>query len=520
LINGISSQGNKMRIACPVCSISIEVSDSHTGKKGRCTNCRSKFIIPEQSDAEFEILERGEIPADDKQGKSSSILQFPARKKPAGAAARFRLSRRDVSNKATPVLIVSGFLMMAALVTLFTWKEDNGAKKPAETVKKPTASQKANPHHPTGTERAEPALLLDPLSDPSPPSGTPDVAVENTAPIEEKPFELNKVKRTRALAYLKSPQESKRKGAYAALRKLGNKARPIYLQLLEKAKAHHLGKLGDIAFNLSVDENALTDFKETYDNWHEIMIATKAKVQTDWKAKEPQGYGQRHAEMDNEFAEASRLYSQIISRAEQARNHDFSPLQSLMDILVAINRETAWCHDKESGERPGLVATVRKAGGAGGFIEIMNFLERTEQKILERTAVAKHNAGCNWAGGAHMSFATLLNDRRVAINLTPLQLDEDLSRGCRDHSIDMAANGYFSHTGRTSETRTFTVRAKRAGFTGSASGECIFVGNPAAVAAHKAWWYSDGHRLIMYASGPSTLGLGTSGNHWTLNTAR
>ncbi len=510
-----------MRISCPVCSTSIEVSDAHIGKKGRCTNCRSKFIVPERSDAEFEILERGEIPAEDAQAKPSSILQFPARKKPTRATARFQLSRRDVSNRANPVIIVSGFLIMVALVALFTWQEDHSAKKPAPgTVEKPTASQKANPQPPTGTEPAEPVFLLEPLTDPFPPSGTADVAVENTAPIKEKTFKLSEDKQTRALAYLKSPQESKRKGAYMALRKLGNKARPIYLQLLAKAKDHHLGKLGDIAFNLSVDENALTDFKETYDDRHEIMIAAKAKVQTDWKTKEPQGYRQRHAEMDNEFAEASRLYSQTISRAEQARRHDFSSLESLMDILMEINRETAWCHDKEPAERPGLVATVRKAGGAGGFVKIMNCLEHTEQRILERAAAAKHNAGCNWASSAHLSFATLLNDRRVAINLTPLQLDEDLSRGCRDHSIDMAANGYFSHTGRTSGTRTFTMRAKRAGFTGSPSGECIFVGNPAAAAAHRTWWYSDGHRLIMYASGPDTLGLGTSGKHWTLNTAR
>ena len=510
-----------MRISCPVCSTSIEVSDSHIGKKGRCTNCKSKFIIPEQPDAEFEILEHGEIPADDIQEEPTSILQFPAGRKPARVAARFRLSRREVNNGANPVIIVSGFLIMVSLVALFTWKEDKGATKPAAvTAEKPVAGQRDNPQPPTGPEGAEPAFLLEPLTDPSPSPGIPEVAEENTAPAKETAFELSEEKQARALAYLKSPQESKRKGAYAALRKLGNKARPIYLQLLEKGKAHHLVELGDIAFNLSVDENALTDFKETYDNWHEVMITAKAKVQTDWKAKDPQGYAQRHAEMDNEFAEASRLYARTISHVERARQYDFSSLESLIDILVEINRETAWCHDKEPGERPGLIATVRKAGGADGFVRIMNFLDHTEQRILERATVAKHNAECNWAGSAHMNFATLLNDRRTAIDLAPLQLDEDLSRGCRDHSIDMAANGYFSHTGRTSETRTFTVRARRAGFTGSPSGECIFVGNPGAVAAHGAWWYSDGHRLIMYASGPSTLGLGTSGNHWTLNTAR
>ena len=141
-----------MRISCPVCSTSIEVSDSHIGKKGRCTNCKSKFIIPEQPDAEFEILEHGEIPTDDVEEKSTSILQFPVGRKPARAAARFRLSRREVNHGANPVIIVSGFLIMVALVALFTWKEDNGTTKPApETAGKTIARQRNNPPPPTGT---------------------------------------------------------------------------------------------------------------------------------------------------------------------------------------------------------------------------------------------------------------------------------------------------------------------------------------------------------------------------------
>ena len=84
----------------------------------------------------------------------------------------------------------------------------------------------------------------------------------------------------------------------------------------------------------------------------------------------------------------------------------------------------------------------------------------------------------------------------------------------------MAANNYFSHTGLTPETKSFGQRAKRAGFSGGPSGECIFMGNPSPVAAHQAWWYSDGHRLIMYSGGPNTLGLGLHGKYWTLNTGR
>ena len=510
-----------MRISCPVCSTSIETSDSHIGKKGRCTNCRSKFIIPEGSDSEFEILEHGEIPADDLTENPASTLQFPAGQERTKAAAQFRLSRRNNGSRLNPLLMISGFLILASLLTLFTWEKDNSAKKPLPgTTKKTIAGQGENSQPSTITNPPEEELPLEPWTEPLPPSGNTDTAGKSNAVDIKKPFKLSEDKRSRALAYLQSPHTSKRKGAYMALRKLGEKARAIYLQLLQEAKAHHLARIGLLASKLSVDRNALTDFKKAHDNWHEVMVPARAMVHTNWKTEQPQEYKQRHEEMDDEFADVSRLYSRLKSRAERARRHNFSPLDALMGILAEINRERAWCHDKETVDRISLVEILRKAGRAEEFVSIMDCLEYTKQVTLARAAVAKHNADCNWTDSAHRRFATLLNDQRSAMDLTPLRLEEDLSRGCRDHSIDMATNDYFSHTGLTSKTRTFTNRDRRAGNTGSPRGECIFVGNPAAAAAHRAWWYSDGHRLIMYASGPGTLGLGISGNHWTLNTAR
>ena len=512
-----------MRITCPVCSTSIEVSNSHIGKKGRCTNCSSKFIIPELPEAEYEILERGEIPTDDPVEQTSTILRFPARRKPTRPVARFRVSRQEFSSVKNPVTMISGVLILAALIVLFSWEEDQSAGKASPHDMSATArapQQHGTPQRPSGTAQTEEPWPLVPSTDSIPLPDTTEASVQKNDPVAKEKFALSAEKQGRALAYLKSARESRRKGAYAAMRKLGDEARPIYLQLLESAKAHYLGQVGDIAFNLSVDENALTDFKESYDNWQDTLISAKEMVRTDWKTKAPQEYKQRHEEMDNAFAEAARLYSRTVQRVNRARRLDLSSIDSLMNILMEIAGETAWCHNKGAGKSPGLIATVRNAGGAGGFIRIMNNLDHVDQLIRERETAAKHNAASNWASNAHRNFATLLNDRRAAIDLAPLRLDEDLSRGCRDHSTDMVTNGYFSHTGLTSETRTFTIRARRAGFNGNPSGECIFAGNPAAAAAHKAWWYSDGHRLIMYAPGPGTLGLGTSGNHWTLNTAR
>ncbi|MEO1861165.1 MAG: MJ0042-type zinc finger domain-containing protein, partial [Verrucomicrobiales bacterium] len=49
-----------MQIHCPICSTSIDVSEDHAGHKGRCVNCSTKFIIPNDPEGNIEILERGE----------------------------------------------------------------------------------------------------------------------------------------------------------------------------------------------------------------------------------------------------------------------------------------------------------------------------------------------------------------------------------------------------------------------------------------------------------------------------
>ena len=51
-----------MEIDCPVCSTVVRVSGENIGKKGRCERCDSKFIVPENTGDEVEILERGGLP--------------------------------------------------------------------------------------------------------------------------------------------------------------------------------------------------------------------------------------------------------------------------------------------------------------------------------------------------------------------------------------------------------------------------------------------------------------------------
>ena len=304
-----------------------------------------------------------------------------------------------------------------------------------------------------------------------------------------------------------------------AFRKLEHE-KGSYFELLEEARVHHSGLLGERAFQLAIENTPLSRFGEDYDAWLSASESAKKLIQTNWKDKDPGDYKQRHAEMDKAFELAAKNYAKAMRSADRAEDFEPSGLQQYADILAEIRAEIAWSRDEPTPAPLTLQEEISRATGAERYVDILGNLADAKRVADGLDVADQHNDSSGWAGGAYKSFAANLNQRRVAVGLRPLQLDEMLSKACRDHSADMAANGYFSHTGRTPETRSFGQRAKRAGFSGFATGECIFMGSASPGAAHNAWWYSDGHRLIMYANNPNTLGLGLHGKHWTLNTGK
>ena len=49
-------------IECPVCTTKVKVNSENLGKKGRCERCHSKFIVPKDTGGIVEIIERGRLP--------------------------------------------------------------------------------------------------------------------------------------------------------------------------------------------------------------------------------------------------------------------------------------------------------------------------------------------------------------------------------------------------------------------------------------------------------------------------
>jgi uncharacterized protein YkwD len=85
----------------------------------------------------------------------------------------------------------------------------------------------------------------------------------------------------------------------------------------------------------------------------------------------------------------------------------------------------------------------------------------------------------------------LTNQQRAANGCGPLRTDGGLTNAARAHSADMAANNYFSHTGR--DGSDFVVRAQRAGYQ-NASAENIAWGYRTADEVVTGWMNSEGHR--------------------------
>jgi len=105
-----------------------------------------------------------------------------------------------------------------------------------------------------------------------------------------------------------------------------------------------------------------------------------------------------------------------------------------------------------------------------------------------------------------------LNRIRLLLRMKPLRIDPRLCAAARDHSSDMKRLGFFSHTSKISDKKTFQDRA--ANFNTNARAENIAKADkPREV--NMNWYHSPGHHKNMLRTGFSAIGLGNAGRYWT-----
>ncbi|MGJ8696754.1 MAG: CAP domain-containing protein [Verrucomicrobiaceae bacterium] len=106
-----------------------------------------------------------------------------------------------------------------------------------------------------------------------------------------------------------------------------------------------------------------------------------------------------------------------------------------------------------------------------------------------------------------------VNEWRMLLGLSALEIDPKLCDASRGHSEDMNKLNFFDHMSPVPGKRTPGDRASAEG-TGW-SGENIYMGNAAPKAANKGWFYSPGHHKNMFRAGHKKIGMGRYEKHWT-----
>ncbi len=124
------------------------------------------------------------------------------------------------------------------------------------------------------------------------------------------------------------------------------------------------------------------------------------------------------------------------------------------------------------------------------------------------------------SGNQAAQVVALTNQERVANGCKALTVDSKLTASAQGHSTDMAAKGYFSHTGQ--DGRSPFDRMKAAGYSYRLAAENIAAGQRTPQAVVTAWMNSSGHRANILNCSLTEIGVGVAsggsyGIYWTQN---
>jgi hypothetical protein len=138
---------------------------------------------------------------------------------------------------------------------------------------------------------------------------------------------------------------------------------------------------------------------------------------------------------------------------------------------------------------------------------------------LNRTIYAYNRRICRTMHWAEAQNVVTVNDYREALGLLRMEADPRLVQAARRHSKEMADLGYFGHESPTPDNRSFSRRAKNAGYP-SAAGENCAAGTRDGVKAFGTWFGSPPHHRNMVGASHTAIGVGKWGHLWTQNFGR
>ncbi|MDE0570853.1 MAG: CAP domain-containing protein [Verrucomicrobiales bacterium] len=517
-----------MQIHCPICSTSIDVSEDHAGHKGRCVNCSTKFIIPNDPEGNIEILERGEtIQAQSEsdssagpmeegdEGSRAPALNVPALNVPAArsyTAVRPQFHKKSGSPMGFVFIVV---LVLAVGVGVYFYLSDK---------KITIADTNSN------SETVEKKAVKAPIKAPNKKSkiseevNAPEVS-ESTVPFkvpisEDEVFEFTDEARDRSLEFLASNDQEKRESVYTAFRALGDNYKETYEELLRIIRNKHLISLNDKSSAIKKRKVVPEDIKNAYQEWKDVTTTGLNSVMTKWRETEPEEYKAKYLEMDEIVKNAEELYSGMVKAMEVSQGSEDESFQELVDLISELDYEIAWSlgeDDFSASEMNDLLNEAKSLAGEKDIVDSLSGeLGKMQSIYLSNVEIETYNAQLNWGTSAYKKLVQQINIRRVSLGLEALRLDQTLTVASEVHSGDMHFQNYYSH--RSADGTTYLERAKSAGFNGKSTGECLFRSSADPDVAYKSWWYNDSQRSIMFSSSSNAVGVGNAQNYWTLNT--
>jgi uncharacterized protein YkwD len=105
-----------------------------------------------------------------------------------------------------------------------------------------------------------------------------------------------------------------------------------------------------------------------------------------------------------------------------------------------------------------------------------------------------------------MRVVELTNIQRSQAGLSPLKFNPVLGAVAQKHTVDMALNDFFSHTGSTGSK--IGDRINSAGYQWSYCAENIYAGGSTPEQVVEGWMNSDGHRKNILSPDSKEIGVG------------
>ena len=282
---------------------------------------------------------------------------------------------------------------------------------------------------------------------------------------------------------------------------------------LSKIDASATGSMKNLLRSTKAADATVENLRQDFRNWKAASDAARALVKTDHH----KDHG-KFTEMDRAYQSAEKAFEKVTRGLKLGSNSPAAQLLKSVTVVAQIRRDQKWADGKESDIARLAIGDLAKAetpaiGLEQFVVEMEPFMALREHHRLVTAAHLQMKT----AKPEAVQYAELLNARRLIIGMRPLLLGEKLSAACAQHSEEMVTLKYFAHESPVKENKTPWDRVKNAGFEGSGGGECIFAGGSSANDAHTGWWYSDGHRLILY-SDAKAQGIARFGNTWTFMT--